>query len=85
MRLLALRALHDIDEFSRDHRRELDETEHEGNARVRELVRMSQAVSHHVDAAASTRNAAEVQKQSRKEQAQLQSRLVVKNHLHSCV
>lgn len=82
LRLLALRALHDIDELSGYHRRELDKAEHKGNTRVRESFRMSQTVSHHIDAAASTRNAGEVQQQSREEQAQLESGLVVKHHRH---
>lgn len=85
LRLLTLRALHNVHELSTDHSRKLREAEHECDARMSEFLRMSQAESHHVDATARTRDAVEVQEQSREEQAQLECSHIMEHKLDICV
>lgn len=85
MRLLTLRALHNVDELSTDHSRKLHEAEHECDAWMSKFLRMSQAESHHVDATARTWDAVEVQEQSCEEQTQLECGHIMEHKLNICV
>ena len=85
LRLLLLSSFHYVDPFSEGDDIHINETDHEGELGMRELLRMAERVLHHVQSGSKWSEIANMKQKSSKEECDLQWRVIVELELNLVV
>ena len=82
MSCFSLGGFHHVDGLSDPHRRNLHDSQKEGNFWVRELLWMTERVFHHVHTRLSSWKTSQMEEQSSENESQLEAHIVEKLHLN---